>query len=70
MNNRCYLACYVCGKPIGNEPYLMRGNVDENGLGAVEACHQDENCSMGLLAEPELEGSLVDPNVPLHDVPE
>jgi hypothetical protein len=65
MNNLCFLACYLCGKPIGSDERIERGSLDSNGLGAIEACHKD--CDLARLTE--LEAGLVDLGVPLEDVP-
>lgn len=54
MTDLCFLACYVCGQPIGTEPRLHRRgeiSLDANGFGAVEACHVD--CDLGRLTEME-----------------
>lgn len=69
--NLCWLACYVCGKPIGTDDRLHRVSseiaLDSNGFGAVEACHLD--CDLGRLTEVESEAPLVDLGVPLEDEP-
>lgn len=64
----CWLACYICGKPIGTAERIERYThlPDANGLGAVEACHTD--CDLARLTE--LEAGLVDLGVPLEDCPE
>jgi hypothetical protein len=67
MTDLCFLACYICGKPIGFEPRLHRitHELDANGFGAVEACHAD--CDLARLTE--LDAPLVDLGVPLEDDP-
>ena len=47
----CYLACYICGKPIGGDERLERftSRPDSNGLGVIEACH--EHCDRERLTE-------------------
>lgn len=54
MTDLCWLACYVCGKPIGTEPRLHRRgeiSLDVNGFGAVEAVHV--HCDLDRLTEVE-----------------
>lgn len=61
MSDLCFLACYVCGKPVGAEPRLHRTgelSLDENGFGAVEACHV--TCDLERLTELE-PGPVVSP---------
>ena len=52
----CYLACYICGKPIGGDERLERWThkPDSNGLGVIEACH--EHCDRERLTELEADG--------------
>ena len=63
----CYLACYICGKPIGVDERIERWThkPDSNGLGVIEAC--DADCDLARLTE--LETPLVDLGVPLEDEP-
>lgn len=67
MTTSCYLACYICGEPIGNGECIERftAKPDVNGLGVVEACHV--HCDLDRLTE--LDATLVNLDVPLKDVP-
>ena len=63
LQGMCWLMCYVCGKRIGTDPYLMRaageGSVNSLGFGAIEACHQE--CALdaegAMLPTPDPEAS-------------